>query len=33
MQDLLAFNCLTWLFVNEDPVVSYSTENITVSQL
>lgn len=33
MQDLLAFNCLTWLFVNENPVVNYSTENIIVSQL
>lgn len=33
MQDLLAFNCLTWLFVNENPVVNYSIENIMVSQL
>ena len=32
MQDLLAFNCLTWLFVNENPVVSYSVENIMVSR-
>lgn len=31
MQDLLAFNCLTWLFVNENPVVNYSVENIMVS--
>lgn len=32
MQDLLAFNCLTWLFVNEKPVVSYPIEDITVSR-
>lgn len=32
MQDLLAFNCLTWLFVNENPVVNYSVENIMVSR-
>lgn len=32
MQDLLAFNCLTWLFVNENPVVNYSIENIMVSR-
>lgn len=32
MQDLLAFNCLTWLFVNENPVVNYSVENMMVSR-
>lgn len=32
MQDLLAFNCLTWLFVNENPVVNYSVESIMVSR-
>ena len=32
MEDLLAFNCLTWLFVNENPVVNYPIEDITVSR-
>lgn len=32
MQDLLAFNCLTWLFVNENPVVNYPVEDIMVNQ-
>jgi hypothetical protein len=33
VQDLLAFNCLTWLLANENPVVNYPIENITVSRV